>query len=139
MVHLKCNKLNVVDAGNIKNTGSDRFWICMFCSNNLFSLAALNDHKLYKTLSQSQNHYSGSSDSYSANTCSAFKSRKYLSNFFNSFNIFSSQEYKDTENIMNYKYYNIEEIQSLNNLNHNALSLFDINTCFKTLKNLNTS
>ena len=26
--------LNVVDAEIIKNAGSDRFWICMFCSNN---------------------------------------------------------------------------------------------------------
>ena len=65
MVHLKCNNLNVVDAEIIKNTGSDRFWICMFCSNNLFPFATLNDHKLYQTLSQSNNHYSDSSNSYS--------------------------------------------------------------------------
>ena len=61
MVHLKCNYLNVVDAEIIKNTGSDRFWICMFCSNNLFPFATLNDHQ---TLSESNNHYSGSSNSY---------------------------------------------------------------------------
>ena len=60
MVHLKCNNLNVVDADIIKNTGSDRFWICMLCSNNLFPLATINDHKPYQTLSQSNNHYSGS-------------------------------------------------------------------------------
>ena len=101
----------------------------MFCSNNLFPLAALNDHKLYKTLSQSHNHYSGSSGSYSANTCSTLKPRKYLSNFFNNFNVFFSQEYKGTENIINCKYYDIKEIQGLNNLNHNALSLFHISTC----------
>ena len=65
MFHLKCNNLNVVDAEIIKNTGSDRFWICMFCSNNLFPFATLNDHKLYQTLSQSNNHYSDSSNSYS--------------------------------------------------------------------------
>ena len=65
MVHLKCNNLNVADAEIIKNTGSDRFWICMFCSNNLFPFATLNDHKLYQTLSQSNNHYSDSSNSYS--------------------------------------------------------------------------
>ena len=65
MVHLKCNNVDVVDAEIIKNTGSDRFWICMFSSNNLFPFATLNDHKLYQTLSQSNNHYSDSSNSYS--------------------------------------------------------------------------
>ena len=126
MVHLKCNYLNVVDAEIIKNTGSDRFWICMFCSNNLFPFATLNDHKLYQTLSQSNNHYSGSSNSYSTNTCSTLKPPKNLSNLFNEFNNFSSQQNKNTENIINCKYYDIEE--SLNNLNHiNALS--HINTC----------
>ena len=121
MVHLKCNNLNVVDAGIIANTGSDRFWICMFCS---------------KTLSQSNNHYNGSSNSYSTcyntcyNTCSTLKPPKNLSNLFNEFNNFSSQQRKNTENIINCKYYDIEEIQSLNNLNHkNVLSLFHINTC----------
>ena len=126
IVHLKCNSLNVVDAEIIKNTGPDRFWICMFYSNNLFPFAAINDHKLYQTLSQSNNHYSGSSSSYSTNT----KPPKSLSNLFNEFSNFSSQQNKDTGNIINCKYYNIEEIQSLNSLNHkNALSLFHINTC----------
>ena len=59
MVHLKCNNLNAVDAEIIKTTGSDRFWICMLCSNILFPFATLNDLKLYQTLSQSNNHYSG--------------------------------------------------------------------------------
>ena len=128
MVQLKCNNLNVVQTEIIKTTGSDRFWICMFCSNNLFPFATLNDHKLYQTLSQSNNHYSGSSNSYSTNTCSTLKPPKNLSNLFNEFNNFSSQQNKNTENIMNCKYYDIEEIQSRNNLNHkNALSY--INTC----------
>ena len=130
MVHLKCNNLNVVDAEIIKNTGSDRFWICMFCSNNLFPFATLNDHKLYQTLSQSNNHYSGSSNSYSTNTCSTLKPPKNLSNLFNEFNNFSSQQNKNTENIIKCKYYDIEETQCLNNLNHkNALCFFHINTC----------
>ena len=130
VVHLKCNNFKVVDAEIIKNTGSDRFWICMFCSNNLFSFTTLNDHKLYQTLSQSSNHYSGSSNSCFTNTCSTLKPPKNLGNFFNEFNNFSSQQNKSTENIINCKYYDIEEIQSLNNLNHkNALSLFHINTC----------
>ena len=143
MVQLKCNNLNVVQTEIIKTTGSDRFWICMFCSNNLFPFATLNDHKLYQTLSQSNNHYSGSSNSYSTNTCSTLKPPKNLSNLFNEFNNFSSQQNKNTENIINYKYFDTEEIQSLNNLNHkNALSLFHINTCslsLQILKNLNTS
>ena len=127
MVHLKCNNLNVVDAEIIKNTDSDRFWICMFCSNNLFPFATLNDHKLYQTLSQNNNHYSGSSNSHSTNTCSTLKPAKNLSNLFNEFNNFSQQN-ENTENIFNCNYYDIEEIQSLNNLNHeNALS--HINTC----------
>ena len=130
MVHLKCNNLNVVDAEIIKNTGSDRFWICMFCSNNLFPFATLNDHKLYQTLSQSNNHYSDSFNSYSTNTCSTLKPPKNLNNSFNEFNNFSSQQNKTTENIINYKYFDTEEIQGLNNLNHkNALILFHINTC----------
>ena len=130
MVHLKCNNLNVVDAEIIKNTGSDRFWICMFCSNNLFPFATLNDHKLYQTFSQSNNHYSGSSNSYSTNTCSTLKSPKNLSDLFNGFNDFSYQQNKNTENIINCQYYDIEEIQSFNYLIHqNALSLFHINTC----------
>ena len=130
MVHLKCNSLNVIDAEIIKNTGSDGFWICMSCSNNLFPFATLNDYKLYQTLSQNLNHYSGSSNSYSTNTCSTLKLRNNLSNLFNEFNNFSSQQNKNTENIINSKYYDIKEIQSLNNLNHkNALSLYLISTC----------
>ena len=139
MVQLKSNNLNVVDAEIIKNTGSDRFRICMFCSNNFFPFDPLNDHKLYQTLIQSNNHYSGSSNSYSTNTCSTLKPPKNLSNLFNEFNNFSSQQNKNPENIINCKYYDIEEIQSLNNLNHkNALSLFHINTCslFKNIEEL---
>ena len=45
MVHLKCNDLNIIDAEIIKNTGSDKFWICMFCSYNLFLFTTINDHK----------------------------------------------------------------------------------------------
>ena len=102
----------------------------MFCSNNLFPFATLNDHKLYQTLSQSNNHYSDSFNSYSTNTCSTLKPPKNLNNPFNEFNNFSSQQNKTTENIINYKYFDTEEIQSLNNLNHkNALNLFHINTC----------
>ena len=102
----------------------------MFCPNNLFPFATLNDPKLYQTLSQNLNHYSGSSNSYSTNTCSTLKPLKNLSNLFDKFNNFSSQQNKNTESIINCKYYDIKEIQSLNNLNHkNALSLFHINTC----------
>ena len=46
MVHLKCNNLNIVDAEIIQNTGSDRFWICMFCSYSLSLFTTINDHKL---------------------------------------------------------------------------------------------
>ena len=69
VVHFKCNNLNVVDAEIIENTGSDRFWICIFCSSNLFPSTTMNDHKLYQTLSQSNNHYIESSGSYFTNTC----------------------------------------------------------------------
>ena len=114
----------------MKNTGSDIFWICMFCSNNLFPFATMDDHKLYKTLSQSNNHHSDSSGSYSTNTCSTIKRPNNLSNLFNEFNGFSFQQNKDTENTINCKYYDTEEIQSLNNLNHkDELSLLHINTC----------
>ena len=107
VVHLKCNNLKVVDAEIIKNTVSDRFWICMFCSKNLFYFATLNDHKPYQTLSQSNNHYSGSSNSYSTNTCWSLKPPKNLSNLFNEFNNFSSQQNKNTGNIIKCKYYDI--------------------------------
>ena len=136
MVYLKCNNLNVFDTEIMKNTGSDIFWICMFCSNNLFPFATMDDHKLYKTLSQSNNHHSDSSGSYSTNTCSTIKRPNNLSNLFNEFNGFSFQQNKDTENTINCKYYDTEEIQSLNNLNHkDAFSLFHINTCC-LLKNI---
>ena len=91
MGHLKRNNLNFVDAEIIKNTSSDRFWICMFYSNNLFPFAAINDHDLYQTLSQSNNHYIGSSGSYSTSICSTLKPPKNLSNLFNELNKFSSQ------------------------------------------------
>ena len=110
MVHLKCNNLNVVDAEIIKNNGSDRSWICMFCSNNLFPFATINDHMLYQTLSQRTNHYSSSSGSYSTNTCSTVKLPKNLSNLYSEFNNFSSQQNKEAENIINCKYYDTEEI-----------------------------
>ena len=99
----------------------------MFCSNNLFPFAILNDHKLCQTLSQSNNHYSGISNCYSSNKCSTLKPPKNLRNLFNGFNNISSQQNKNTENSINYKYY---DNQSLNNLNHkNDLSLFHINVC----------
>ena len=99
--------------------------------NNLFPFATINDHKLYQTLSQSNNHYNGSSDSYTTKTCSTLKPPKNFSNIFNEFNNYCSQQNKGTENIINCKYYNNEKFQSLNNLNHkDALSLFHINTCF---------
>ena len=99
----------------------------MFCSNNFFPFAILNDHKLCQTLSQSNNHYSGISNCYSSNKCSTLKPPKNLRNLFNGFNNISSQQNKNTENSINYKYY---DNQSLNNLNHkNDLSLFHINVC----------
>ena len=108
MVHLKCNSLNVVDAEIIKNAGSDRFWTYIFCSNNLFPFATINDYKLYQTLTQSNNYYSGSFNSYSTNASSSLKPPKNLNNLFNEFNNFSFHLNKDTENIINCKYYNIE-------------------------------
>ena len=91
MGYLIRNNFNFVDAEIIKNTSSDRFWICMFYSNNLFPFATINDHDLYQTLSQSNNHYIGSSGSYSTNICSTLKPPKNLSNLFNELNKFSSQ------------------------------------------------
>ena len=130
VVHLKCNNLNFVEAEIIKNTGSDRFWVCMYSSNNLFPFATINNHKLHQTLRQSNNHCSDSSDSDSTKTCSTLKTPKKLSNLFNEFTNFSYQQNKDNENIINCKYYNIDEIQSISNLNHeDALSLFHINKC----------
>ena len=129
MAHLKRNNLNVVDAEIIKNTGSDRFWICMFFSNNLFPFAAMDDQKPYENLNLSNNHYSDSSGSYSTNTWLTLKPMN-SSNLFNEFKNFSSQKNKDTENIINCKYYDTEVIQSLNNLYHkDALNIFHINTC----------
>ena len=52
MVHLKCNNLNVDDAKTMANTGSDRYWICMFCCNDLFPFATFNDPKLYQKSKQ---------------------------------------------------------------------------------------
>ena len=94
MVHLKCSNLDVVDAEIIKNTGSDIFLICMFCSNNLCPFDTLSDHKLYQTLSQSNNHYSGSSNSYSTNTCSTLNPSKNLSNFLNEVYIMTLKKFK---------------------------------------------
>ena len=82
MVYLKCNNLIVADPEVIKNTGSDRFWICMFYFNNLFHFATINDHKIYQTLRQSNNHYNGSYGSYSINIYSTLKPSKNLSNLF---------------------------------------------------------
>ena len=102
----------------------------MYFSNSLFPFASIKNHKLYQTLSQSNNHCSEYSDSYSSKTCLTLKNSKNLSNFFNEFNNFSSLQRKDTENIINCKYYNTDETQNINNLNHkNALSPVHINTC----------
>ena len=93
----------------IQSTGLNALWICMFCSNNLFPFPTLNYHKLYQILSESNNHYSGSSNSFSTNTCSTLKPPKNLSNVFSQFNEFSSQQNKNRENIINRQYYDIEE------------------------------
>ena len=52
MVHLKCNGTNAVDAEIINNTGSDRFWIYMYCFNNLLLFTTVNDHELYQSKKQ---------------------------------------------------------------------------------------
>ena len=64
-IHLKRHNLTVADSEIIKNTGSDRFWICMYCLSSLFPFATLNDYKLYQGLNQSDNHYTDSAASYS--------------------------------------------------------------------------
>ena len=113
----------------------------MYCSNNVFPFATINDYKLYQTLGQALTSNNDISGSYSPKTCSTLKPCKSLSNLFKEFNNFSSQQNKDTENIINCKYYNIDEIQNLNNLNHKvALSLFHINKCSlpKIMKKLNS-
>ena len=80
MVHLKLNNVYVVEGKIIKNTGLDGFWVCMYCSNNLFPYATINHNKLYQTLSQSNNHYSDNAGRYSTKTCSTRKTSKNLSN-----------------------------------------------------------
>ena len=55
-IYLKCNNLDVIDAEIIKITGSDRFWICIFCSNNLFTFGTINNHRICQTLNQSNTH-----------------------------------------------------------------------------------
>ena len=102
----------------------------MYCSNNVFPFATINDYTLYQTLGQARTSNNDISGSYPPTTCSTLKPCKSLSKLFKEFNNFSSQQNKDTENIINCKYYNSDEIQNLNNLNHKvALSLFHINTC----------
>ena len=77
----------------------------MYCSNNVFPFAAINDYKLYQTLGQALTSNNDISGSYSPKTCSTLKPCKSLSNLFKEFNNFSSQQNKDTENIINCKYY----------------------------------
>ena len=48
IAHLKHNNLTFVETKIMKNTDSDRFWICMFCSSNYFLFAKISDNKLYK-------------------------------------------------------------------------------------------
>ena len=81
---------NVVDAKIIKKLAQIDFGYS--CSVPLIYFLLLSDHKLYQTLSN--NHYSGSSKSYSTNTCSILKPPKNLSNLFKDFNNFSSQQKK---------------------------------------------
>ena len=57
MVHLKCNNLNAVDAEVMRNSGSNRFWICMCCFNILLLFAPVYDHKLYQTLNNNINNF----------------------------------------------------------------------------------
>ena len=85
----------------------------MFFSNNLFPFATLNDQKLHKTLSQSNNHYSGSSAAILQIHFNIETNINNLSNIFNEFNNLSFQHHKSTENIINCKYYDIEETKSL--------------------------
>ena len=81
---------NVVDAKIIKKLAQIDFGYSCYVPTIYFLL--LSDHKLYQTLSN--NHYSGSSKSYSTNTCSILKPPKNLSNLFKDFNNFSSQQKK---------------------------------------------
>ena len=58
--------------------------------NHWFLCATINDHMLYQTLSQSNNRYNDSSNSYSTKTFSILKTLKNFSNLCNEFNNFSS-------------------------------------------------
>ena len=48
IVHLKYNNLTFVETEIMKNTDSDRFGICMFCSSNYFLFPKISDNKLYQ-------------------------------------------------------------------------------------------
>ena len=48
IAHLKYNNLTFVETEIMKNTDSDRFGICMFCSSNYFLFPKISDNKLYQ-------------------------------------------------------------------------------------------
>ena len=48
IAHLKYNNLTFAETEIMKNTDSDRFGICMFCSSNYFLFPKISDNKLYQ-------------------------------------------------------------------------------------------
>ena len=49
----------------MKNSCCDRFWICMYCFNNIFQFATI---KLLQTLKQNKDHYDKNSENNSTKT-----------------------------------------------------------------------
>ena len=122
--------MNIVDIEIIKFFVSCRFWICMYCSNNLFLFTIIDDYKQNQTINQSNKHRGDRSDNCSGKTCSPLKPPENLINLLNNFKNVSSKQKRDTENIINCKYYTYDEIQTLNNLKHKgALFFFHMKTC----------
>ena len=75
------------------NSGSDRFWIHMYCFNNLFPYATINDYKVYHRLDQSNNHLL---------SISMIKVKKGNVNYNNHYWIYlNMSEYASTNKILN--------------------------------------
>ena len=73
----KRNNSNVVDAEFMINSGSDKYWIHMHCSNYIFPFTTINNYQLDETLNQSNSHYNNSYKSNSSKTCPVLKSLKF--------------------------------------------------------------
>ena len=105
-VHLRCNKLNLVDYKYLQ--GSTDPWFCLSCCSTILPFGNLTD-KDFSCSILNKNYIEISNK----NSSVLLKPPPNLELLLNQFNNSSPEQQNDPENVANTRYFDIDQIQSL--------------------------